>query len=102
MIEEENKPVTIKSLKKEFDEFKKDILARLPETPLKPVHAVAPYINPEDVQIGEAEDSITFHFTDRFKEPRIFSFEINGPEWKELAEAFHTNNQDKIKKRENN
>jgi hypothetical protein len=97
---EDDKPVTIKSLKKEFELFKEEVYKRLPPVHLAPVHGVRPYINPEDVAVGDAKESVTFHFTDRFAEPRTFSEEINGSEWKTLAQQFHDNNQDKIKKRE--
>ena len=100
MTDEQDKPTTIRSLKKEFEEFKAWVAERLPEQNWKPVHGVKPDINPEDVEVHEATESTTFHFTDRFKEPRIFSYEINGAGWQELAQTFQNNNQDKIKKRE--
>jgi hypothetical protein len=100
--QEDNKPVTIKSLKKEFDLFKQEVLARLPDLPLAPVHSVRPNINPEDVAVPKeaASESITFHFVDRFAKPRTFSEQENGAEWRELAQQFHDSNQDKIKKRD--
>ena len=102
MTDEENKPVTIKSLKKEFDLFKQEVLARLPDLPLAPVHGVRPHINPEDVAVPKeaASESITFYFTDRFATPRTFFEADYGSEWRELAQQFHDSNQDKIKKRE--
>lgn len=92
--------LTLKSLKKEFDLFKNEIFQRLPPQPLNPVHHVHPNINPDDVSVGDAKESVIFHFTDRFADPRIFSEAINGPEWLTLANNFQQNNAHQIKKRE--
>lgn len=99
---EKEEKLTLKSLDKQFREFKEEVFKRLPVQPLVPVHGVAPTANPEDVVIPEtpAENEIVFHFHDRFKEPRSFNEEDNGPDWREIANSFHENNIDQIKKRE--
>lgn len=100
--EKKEEKLTLKSLKKELDEFKDEIFKRLPAQPLPPVHGFAVSVNANDIAIPEtpAETKIIFHFSDRFISPREFSEAENGPEWRELANAFHNNNTDKIKKRE--
>lgn len=107
-LEEENEietveeKLTLKSLKKELDIFKEEVFKRLPFNPLPPVHGFATTSNPSDVAIPNkpAKEKITFNFHDRFTEPRIFSEQINGEDWHDLANEFHHNNQSQIKKRE--
>lgn len=100
--------VTLKSLKKEFDDFKvwvaEELTKRLPEQNLPPVHGFAHKINPEDVSASEtpAKSSITFNLTGKFEAPRTFSEETNGPKWRELAQSFYENNSHKINKRIHN
>lgn len=99
---QEETKLTLKSLKKEFDDFKKYLETRLPAQPLPPIHGVAPIADPKDVKIPEkeAENAIVFHFHDRFTSSRAFSQENNGENWRELANTFHQNNITQIKKRE--
>lgn len=98
----EETKLTLKSLKKEFEEFKSYIDKRLPPNPLPPIHSVTPHTNPEDIAIPEiaAENEIVFHFHDRFKAPRVFCEAENGGDWRELANNFHRVNEYQIKKRE--
>lgn len=101
-VVEKKEKTTLKSLKKDFEDFKAEVFKRLPIQPLLPVHGFAPVHVPEDVMIPEtpAETSITFTFHDRFKEARTFTEADNGPEWREMANAFQSNNESQIKKRE--
>lgn len=95
----EEEKLTLKSLNKQFNEFKEEVFKRLPPQPLPPVHGFAVSGDPIDIPTKEAKSSVTFHFHDRFAEPRIFNKEINGEEWLTLANFFHENNIAKIKSR---
>lgn len=99
---EKEEKLTLKSLKKDFEEFKAEVFKRLPVQPLPPIHGFAIVARPEDVVIPEspAEDHITFHFHDNFKESRTFSEAVNGPEWRDAADNFHEINERQISKRE--
>lgn len=94
--------LTIKSLKKELDAFKEEVFKRLPPQPLPIIHGLQNATNPDDVRVPKtpAEKEIIFHFHDRFTGPRTFSEEINGEDWRELANNFQNINQSQIKKRE--
>jgi hypothetical protein len=99
---QQEEKLTLKSLKKELDAFKTEVLSRLPPQPLPPVHGFAHAVNPSDVAIPEteAEMKIVFHFADRFTPAREFSEETHGGKWRIIANEFHQNNTDKIKRRE--
>lgn len=95
--------LTLKSLNKNFQEFKEEVFKRLPMQPLVPVHGVRPAeALPEDIAIPEtpASESITFFFKARFAEPRIFTAEGHGNDWREIANEFQRVNADTIKRRE--
>ena len=100
--EQKEEKLTVKSLKKELDSFKEEVFKRLPPQPLAPVHAVNNRTNPKDVAVPvePAKKSITFHFHDRFTEPRVFSEGVHGKNWRELANDFQQVNEVQIKKRE--
>lgn len=94
--------VTLKSLNKKFEEFKLEILSRLPLQPLAPVHSLINIANPSDVAVPSvpAEKEITFYFHNRFTQPRSFSEETNGSDWHELANQFQLVNETQIVRRE--
>ena len=99
-MEDENKPVTIKSLKKEFDAFKAEVLSKIPEQNLKPVHGITEHIDPVNIPNEAAESMIIFHTTDKVNSIRTFTPEEHGDSWKEIANEYHRNNIGVIRKRE--
>ncbi len=99
MAEEETK-LTLKSLKKEFEEFKEWITSRLPEQNLKPVHGITEKIDPVVIPAEPAVNAIRFHLTHREVPMREFTEETHGENWREVANEFHENNIHMIRKRE--
>lgn len=94
--------LTLKSLNMDFQEFKKEVLARLPMQPLAPIHGVLHTAKPEDVALPAepAKVSTTFIFFDRFTTPRVFSEADHGESWRDLANDFYQINQRQIRRRE--
>ena len=100
MAEEETK-LTLKSLKKEFEEFKEWVATRLPEQNLKPVHGITERIDPVEIPNEPAMNAIRFHLTHKEVPVREFTEETHGENWREIADEFHKNNTHMIRSREN-
>lgn len=98
-MDEVEEKLTLKSLKKDFEEFKAEVFKRLPVQPLPPVHGFAVAGSPVEIPNEVPKHSVTFAFHDRFKASRQFSEQENGKDWVALANSFHGNNQVQIKSR---
>lgn len=96
---EKEEKLTLKSLEKQFREFKEEVFKRLPVQPLPPVHGFSVVGDPVTIPDKQPKNSVTFHFHDRFSSPRSFNEETNGKDWANLANSFHENNQAQISKR---
>lgn len=99
MAEEETK-LTLKSLKKEFEDFKEWVAERLPQQNLKPVHGITEKIEPVVIPKEPAVNAIRFHLTHKEIPVREFNEETHGEDWREIANTFHENNLHMIRSRE--
>ena len=99
MAEEEVR-LTLKSLKKEFDEFKEWIESRLPTQNPPLVHGITEHIDPVIIPETPAKEKIRFHITHKEIPFRDFTEETHGENWREIANEFHQNNVNVIRKRE--
>ena len=100
MADEETK-LTLKSLKKEFEDFKDWVATRLPEQNLKPVHGITEHIDPVTIPEEPPVNLVRFHLTHKEVPVREFSEEEHGKKWRDIANKFHASNVHMIRRREN-